>query len=106
LPPQVEEELDEEDDEAEGLGLLRPGGGRDGAAEPRGPGDTCHSSWEEPGASLPEMGPGDQVDFMSGSLPGGSGRAGLVSVSARGRNNRQSTHVTLSCIENWEAFVV
>lgn len=48
--------------------LVRPGGGRDGAVVLRGPCGTFHSSWERE-AWLWEMGPGDQVDFMSDSLP-------------------------------------
>ena len=66
-----------EDDGAEGGGFVwvRPGGGLEGAAELRGPWGTFHSSWDsEPVASLLEMAPGDQVDFMSGSLPGGRRR--------------------------------
>ena len=47
---------------------MRPGGGLEGATELRGPWGTFHSSWEsEPW--LCEMGPWDQVDFMSESLP-------------------------------------
>ncbi|TNN71020.1 hypothetical protein EYF80_018836 [Liparis tanakae] len=58
LPPQVEE----------GLLLVRPGGGREGAALLRGPWGTFHSSWDKEDCPW-EMGPGDQVDFMSDSLP-------------------------------------
>lgn len=49
--------------------LVRPGGGREGAVLLlRGPWGTFHSSWDSE-AWLWEMGPGDQVDFMSVSLP-------------------------------------
>lgn len=48
--------------------LVRPGGGRDGAVELRGPWGTFHNSWDRE-AWLWEIGPGDQVDFMSDSLP-------------------------------------
>lgn len=61
LPPQVEECL---------VGLVRPGGGRVGAAVLlRGPWGTFHNSWDRETWEGWEMGPGDQVDFMSDNLP-------------------------------------
>lgn len=60
FPPQVEEGL---------AGLVRPGGGLEGAVLLRGPWGTFHSSWDREAWEGWEMGPGDQVDFMSDSLP-------------------------------------
>ena len=51
-----------------GLGVGQAWGGGEGATLFRGACGTFHSSWESE-AWLWEMGPGDQVDFMSDSLP-------------------------------------
>lgn len=53
-----------------GLVLVRPGGGREGAVlAVLGAWGTFQRSCERE-AWLCEMGPGDQVDFISDSLPG------------------------------------